>query len=140
VLGPNGIAARLPLSALADAPGQYAAEWQAPQSGDYLTEIIATRAGRSLGSDVVYFRRLDGLAESFHTQQNREMLTRIATLTAGRYWRPQELSRLADEIDLSGAGISARENRELWDMPLVFVLLLGLPLTEWLLRRLWGVI
>ena len=140
VLGPNGIAARLPLAAVADAPGQYAAQWQAPQSGDYLTEIVATRAGRSLGSDVVYFRRLDGLAESFHTQQNREMLTRIATLTAGRYWRPQELARLADEIDLSGAGISARENRELWDMPLVFLLLLGLPLTEWGLRRLWGVI
>ncbi len=140
VIGPNGLAARVPLLPVADAPGQYSADWQAPQPGDYLTEIIATRAGKSLGRDVVYFRRLDGVAESFHTQQNRELLSRIATLTAGRYWRPQELSRLADEIDLSSAGISARENRELWDMPIVFLLLLALPLSEWLVRRMWGVI
>jgi hypothetical protein len=28
----------------------------------------------------------------------------------------------------------------LWDMPIVFLLLLGLALGEWLLRRKWGVV
>ncbi len=140
VLGPNGLAARLPMQPVWDAPGQYLLEWQAPQAGDYLTEVVATRRGQPLGRDVVYFRRLDGVAENFHTEQNRALLERIATLTGGRYWRPRELSRLADEIDLSSAGISARESRELWDMPAVLLLLLGLPMLEWLVRRLWGVV
>jgi len=33
-----------------------------------------------------------------------------------------------------------RETRDLWDMPIVFLLLLSLRGGEWLLRRKWGVI
>jgi hypothetical protein len=33
-----------------------------------------------------------------------------------------------------------RETRDLWDMPIVFFLLLSLRAGEWLLRRKWGVI
>ena len=33
-----------------------------------------------------------------------------------------------------------RETRDLWDMPVVFLLLLMLRSGEWLLRRKWGVI
>ena len=40
----------------------------------------------------------------------------------------------------SGPGISVRTTNELWSMPIVFLLLLGLPIAEWLLRRKWGVI
>ena len=37
-------------------------------------------------------------------------------------------------------GITVRETKDLWDMPIVFFLALLLPLTEWLLRRKWGVV
>jgi hypothetical protein len=83
---------------------------------------------------------VDGVAENFHTQQNRALLERIAALTGGRYWRPEELSHLAQEIDLSSAGVAARGTRELWNMPAVFLLLLVLAMAEWCVRRLWGVV
>ena len=38
------------------------------------------------------------------------------------------------------AGISVRDTKELWDMPIVFLVLLGLMSTDWLLRRKWGVV
>ena len=41
---------------------------------------------------------------------------------------------------LREAGITVRDAKELWNMPIVFLLLLLLPSTEWLLRRKWGVV
>jgi hypothetical protein len=33
-----------------------------------------------------------------------------------------------------------RNTDELWNMPIIFFLLLALPAAEWLLRRKWGVV
>ena len=86
------------------------------------------------------FQRTDGVAENFHTEQNRELLEKLASETGGRYWKPDELNRLPNEISYSEAGISVRDTKELWNMPVVFLLLLGLMAAEWLLRRKWGVV
>jgi len=50
------------------------------------------------------------------------------------------LSRLPNEISYSDAGISTRDIKELWNMPVVFLWLLLLMAAEWLLRRKWGVV
>jgi hypothetical protein len=83
---------------------------------------------------------MDGVAENFHTEQNRELLGKLSAETGGRYWKPQDVSKLPGEISYSEAGINVRDAKELWNMPIVFVLLLLLPTTEWLLRRKWGVV
>jgi uncharacterized membrane protein len=140
ILGPDGLADRVVMAPVAGTPGEYSVEWNATRTGDYLTEVSAARAGKPLGRDVIYFRRIDGVAENFHTQQNRALLERLATLTGGRYWRPDELSHLAAEIDLSSAGVTARGTRELWNLPALLLLLLALPMTEWFVRRRWGVV
>ncbi len=44
------------------------------------------------------------------------------------------------EISFTEAGITARENQDLWDMPIVFLLALALRAGEWLLRRKWGAV
>ena len=73
-----------------------------------------------MGSDTFPFERIDGVAENFHTLQNRELLEKLATETGGRYWKPEELGRLPSEISYSDAGISVRDIKELWNMPVVF--------------------
>jgi hypothetical protein len=50
------------------------------------------------------------------------------------------LNDLPRDISYSDAGISIRSTKELWDMPIVFLVILGLPLVEWLLRRKWGIV
>jgi hypothetical protein len=50
------------------------------------------------------------------------------------------VSRLGEDISYSDAGITVRETRDLWDMPIVFFLVLLLCCTEWVLRRRWGVV
>ena len=103
-------------------------------------QIVATRGSEELGRDAVMFRREDGVAENFHAEQNRELLQKLSSETGGNYYKPDDAGRLADEISLSDAGITVREVRDLWNMPAVFLLLLGLMAGEWLLRRKWGVV
>jgi hypothetical protein len=120
--------------------GQYSARWQAPLPGNYLARVSALRGDQLAGQDVLSFRREDGVAESFRTYQNRDLLERLAKATGGRYYPLSEFERLTREIVYTDAGISTREARELWDMPALFLLAVALRAGEWLLRRKWGVV
>jgi uncharacterized membrane protein len=143
IVGPEGTNALLDLAPSQETPGMYHTEWTAEKAGAYLAEVIAESTGekaQELGRDVITFQREDGTAENFHTEQNQVLLKQLASQTGGRYWEPSEMKDLPRDISYSEAGISVRSTKELWNMPIVFLLLLGLPIAEWLLRRKWGVI
>jgi len=140
ILGPGGSAEVVELNPAPQEPGHYSAEWAAEKPGSYLAEIVARRGEEEVGRDVLMFLREDGVAENFRTPQNRELLAQLAEQTGGRYWPPEQASRLAEEISYSEAGITVRETRDLWDMPAVFLLALALRAAEWLLRRKWGAV
>jgi uncharacterized membrane protein len=140
VNGPEGGSAMVDMAPVPNDPGSFQAEWTAEKPGSYLVEVTATRGSNELGRDVVTFERTDGVAENFRTEQNRELLEKLSSQTGGKYWKADELARLPKEISYSEAGISVRDTKELWDMPIVFLLLLGLMAGEWMLRRKWGVI
>jgi uncharacterized membrane protein len=140
ILGPSGVSALVEMSPVPDNPGQFQAAWSAPKPGAYLTEVTAQRADKELGRDVLTFQRMDGVAENFHTEQNRDLLERLATQTGGQYWKPADLGKLAGSIPFSEAGVTVRETKDLWDLPLVFLVLLLLRFSEWWLRRKWGIV
>ena len=140
VIGPGGMSATVDLTPAPNTPGTFAMDWTAETPGSYVAEVTAERGTTELGKDVIAFRREDGVAENFHTEQNRELLEKLSDETGGRYWGQNDLGRLAKEISYSEAGISVRDTKELWDMPVVFLLLLGLISADWLLRRKWGVV
>ena len=103
-------------------------------------EVTGARAGAQAGRDVLTFRRENGVAENFRTEQNRELLQKLADETGGRYFQPTNLAKLPQEVSYSEAGITTREVRDLWDMPVLFLLLILLRTAEWLVRRKWGAV
>ncbi len=140
ILGPSGVSALVEMTPVPDNPGQFQAAWSAPKTGAYLTEVTAQRNAAELGRDVLTFQRMDGVAENFHTEQNRDLLERLATQTGGQYWKPADLGKLAGAIPFSEAGVTMRETKDLWDLPLVFLVLIALRFSEWWLRRKWGIV
>ena len=140
ILGPSGVSALVEMAPVPDSPGQFQAAWSAPKTGSYLTEVTAEQNAKELGRDTLTFQRLDGVAENFHTEQNRELLERLATQTGGQYWKPADLGKLAGAIPYSEAGVTMRQTKDLWDLPLVFLVLLLLRFSEWWLRRKWGIV
>ena len=146
ILGPSGVSALVEMSPVPDNPGQFSAAWSAPKPGAYLTEVTAqrndpaTNTVKELGRDVLTFQRMDGVAENFHTEQNRELLEHLASQTGGQYWKPADLGKLATNIPFSEAGVTMRQTKDLWDLPLVFLVLIALRFAEWWLRRKWGIV
>jgi uncharacterized membrane protein len=138
VLGPQNTAAVVEMTPDPNTPGVFSVDWSADKPGNYTVEVSAKQGNDDAGRDTLAFQRIDGVAENFHTEQNRELLEKLSSQTGGRYWRPQELSRLASEIPYSEAGITVREPNDLWNMPALFILLLLLRASEWVLRRRWG--
>ena len=71
-----------------DTPGTFQAEWTADKPGSYLTEVTAQRGEQELGRDVLTFQRMDGVAENFHTEQNRDLLEKLSSQTGGTLLAP----------------------------------------------------
>jgi len=140
IIQPDGSTSSVSLQPEPLAQGIYSAEWNAPQTGSYVAEISAARSGGQLESDVLTFRREDGIAENFHREQNRDLLQKLADETGGHYYTLKEADRLPREIAYSQAGITSREMKDLWNMPAIFFAILLLRSAEWLLRRKWGVV
>ncbi len=133
---PSGAMRTVPLHPDPSSQGIYTAELGADQPGSYVAEVKA----KDLGSDVVTYLREDGVAENFHQEQNRDLLQNLAEATGGRYYNKSNAAKLPDEISFSDSGITMHENMDLWNMPIVFLLLLMLRASEWLLRRRWGLV
>jgi uncharacterized membrane protein len=140
LIGPEGISAVVDMTPVPNSPGTFALDWTAEKPGSYLAEVTADNDNGELGKDVIAFRRENGVAENFHTEQNRDLLTKLSDETGGRYWAQTDLARLPKEISYSEAGISVRDTKELWDLPAVFLILLSLMSADWLLRRKWGIV
>ena len=121
-------------------PGMYTGEYTADKPGTYVAETTAHQDKTDLGSDALTFRREDGVAENFGSAQNRDLLEKLSRDTGGSYYTPSNAKKLTGEIAVSEAGITAHDNLDIWDMPIVFLLVILIRGGEWLLRRRWGVV
>ena len=63
------------------------------------------------------------------------LLQRVAEDTGGRFFTPANAASLPEAISYSGRGVTVVEERDLWDMPIILMLLLGLIGAEWGYRR-----
>ena len=123
-------------------PGTYTGEYTADKPGTYVAEIVAREAGvkTDLGRDTLTFRREDGVAENFGAAQNRDLLESCRATRAETITRLRNAQTLPDEVAVSEAGITAHDNLDIWDMPILFLLVILIRGGEWMLRRKWGVV
>ena len=140
VIGPTGAGSEVVMTPVPTESGVFEAEFNAEREGSYVVEMVAHKGTEELGRDVATFRREDGVAENFHVEQNRELLEKLAQQTGGTFRGAADAKKLGTDISYSDAGITVRETKDLWNMPIVFLLALALRSAEWLLRRRWGVI
>jgi hypothetical protein len=120
--------------------GVYTGEYTADKAGTYVAETTARQDKAELGRATLTFRREDGVAENFGAAQNRDLLEKLSSDTGGSYYTLANAKKLPDEVAVSEAGITAHDNLDLWDMPILFLLVILIRGGEWLLRRKWGVV
>ena len=118
--------------------GEYGAVFNPDEPGLYEITVTATRDGKELADNVMHLRVSAGDSEYYDAAMRAPLLKRIAEETGGRFFTPVNASSLPEAISYSGRGVTVVEERELWDMPALLMLLLALLGAEWAFRRTRG--
>ncbi len=117
--------------------GVYVGAFEPSQSGTWYFEALAEQDGEPVAIGRSSVLHESGQAEYFGFRTNPGLLQRLSEATGGRYFEAGDLDALPDELRYSSAGITETEYRSIWDAPIVFLLLIALKSSEWLLRRRW---
>lgn len=141
VTAPDGTVSLVPMEWTVDRDGEYDGTFNPAMEGDYEISVRATRGGEGfLGSDEAHIRVGPSTEEYFDAGLRRTLLERLSSETGGRYYEPPTVSSLPEDIRFTGGGVTLTEERDLWDMPILFLLLVGFVGGEWVLRRRRGLV
>ncbi len=138
VTDPTGAVTEVPADWTVERDGDYAAHVVPTVEGAYDIEVSATRGDRVLGTDETHLVVAPSDEEFFGAGRRTNVLRRIADETGGRFYTPATVGALADDITVTGAGVTLVEQRDLWDMPILFLVILTLMGAEWGYRRMRG--
>jgi uncharacterized membrane protein len=138
ITSPSGKTTEVPVEWTVTKDGDYRATFTPDESGIYDVKVTATRDQQELGSSEMHVRVSAGDAEYFDAGMRAPLLKRIAEDTGGRFFTPANAASLPEAISYSGRGVTVVEERELWDMPALFLALVGLIAAEWGYRRMRG--
>lgn len=135
VTSPSGKISTVPLEWTVARDGEYKGTFAPDEPGMYEVKATAVRGQKDLGTSVMHTRVSAGDSEYFDAAMRSTLLKRVAEETGGRFFTPATSSALPEAIGYSGRGVTVVEERDLWDMPILLMLLLGLIAAEWGYRR-----
>jgi len=138
VRSPSGEALELPMEWTVDKDGEYRASFLPEEKGIYEVTVEAERDGASVGTAKSYLEVEDLDDEYFQAEMRAPLLERIAKETGGEFYRKETVSRLPEDMSYTEGGTTIRERKDLWDMPALFLLMLGLAGAEWSYRKYRG--
>jgi hypothetical protein len=138
ITSPSGKTADVPMEWTVEHDGEYGAVFNPNESGMYEIKVTATRDGKELANNIMHLRASAGDSEYYDAAMRAPLLKRIAEETGGRFFTPADVSSLPEAISYSGRGVTVVEERELWDMPALLLLMLALLGAEWAFRRTRG--
>jgi uncharacterized membrane protein len=138
ITAPDGATETVLLDWTLERDGEYAGAFRPSAPGSYEVLVEARRDSLLLGSDALHVHVGPSDTEFFDAGQRRALLERVAEETGGRYYTPATISNLPEDLRYTGSGVTLTEERELWDMPFIFLLLVGLVGCEWGFRRMRG--
>ncbi|HUG52930.1 MAG TPA: hypothetical protein VMR21_04995 [Vicinamibacteria bacterium] len=135
VTDPAGDQREVPLEWSVGKDGEYTARFSPRVKGAHAVRVGARRQGRVLGEDVAQLQAADVDTEYYAAEMRRPLLERISEETGGRFYTASTVSSLPEDIRYSGGGATIQEQKPLWDMPALFLGVVGLLCAEWVYRK-----
>lgn len=135
IISPGGESTRLPFEWATDRDGEYTAMMVPAENGVHTVNVAAVVGRDTIRSTAGYVRVADPTAEYFGAEMRPAVLRQFADETGGKFYRTSEASRLAEDIVYTTSGATEVQRLDLWDMPILFLLLVGALGAEWLYRR-----
>jgi hypothetical protein len=140
VLAPSGSVAELPLEWTGIRDGEYNIAYSPKEEGVHIIRVTAQTDADTVLSEPTFVQVGTPTSEYFGAEQRTALLRRIAEETGGRYYTPASATPLAKDLVYSRSANNAPERLDLWDMPILFLLLIAMAVIEWIYRRGRGLI
>ena len=125
-----------------DRDGVYRASFEVQSEGVFdLLVDVASAAGEADRSDterMTAFVVTPSLREFTSAGRDTALLERIAEVSAGRYYNVGQTSSLVNDINYTPNAYSVEVQEDLWDTPLLLILLILLLCADWIARRFKG--
>jgi uncharacterized membrane protein len=135
VTNPAGVSETVNLEWSGAQDGTYQAEINASEPGIYNVELTATQGTETLGTYRNSFQVQDRPIEFYNAALDTRLLQSVATQTGGQYYPLSQLGRVPDDAVYVEGETSFVEQRELWDVPFLFMLLTLTLAAEWFWRK-----
>jgi uncharacterized membrane protein len=141
IVSPTGRAVDVPLKQTIDGGFEgYAAQFRPDEEGLYKVEVTSRRPSGAKQSNALSTATTSFITgplnrEAREAAQNREMLKRISNDTGGQYYTPSQADNLIEDLTHTDGAGSVKVTYDLWDMPINFLLLIGIAAGEWLIRK-----
>src|SRR5918999_3677787 len=138
VRSPSGAERAIPMEWTVAHDGEYRATFTPEEAGLYEVRVAGSgrrAAGASMDSATTYLRVAPSEAEYFGAEMRAPLLKRIASETDGRFYTADNVDALPEDLTLSRRGVTVVREMDLWDMPVIFVLLVVLMSAEWGYRK-----
>ena len=120
--------------------GLYSARFIPNRYGEYTVTATGTLNGESLGEQQSLFEVKPSYAEFSNAELNVALLKALAEGSGGKYYPLEEASQLVQQIPLVESATSTITDVDIWDMPLIFGLLLAMLGLEWFVRKRVGLV
>ncbi len=125
------------LEPVKDVPGFYQGFFTPEMEGRY---VLRTGPAESEFSNTIELQVATTPLEQLEPAMQEETLRKLAELSGGQYLAIRDLPSLADTLKPEGQTTVVRREKELWDLPAIFVLVLLCAATEWFFRRRYDLI
>jgi uncharacterized membrane protein len=118
-----------------DRDGEYRGSFVPERTGVHEVVVQATSKGDTVVSRSAWVRVAEPADEFFGAELRASLLKQIAQETGGSYYSPERAAEIARDLVYSPTGATIVKKNDLWDMPLLLLLLLAALGGEWFLRR-----
>jgi hypothetical protein len=135
VRNPDGLTETIPLDWNGSSEGSYQSELNATAPGIYQVEVEATQGAENLGTSYTSFQVEDRPVEFSGAALDARFLQSVASATNGRYYPLSRLGDVPEDAQYVDTETSFVEQKELWDVPFLFMLLCLTFAGEWFWRK-----
>jgi hypothetical protein len=135
VAGAGGVVQDIAFDWAVDRDGEYAASFVPAAGGVEEIRVRAIAGADTAVSAPSYVRVAEPVEEYFGAERRDLLLDELSRETGGRSYTPQRADEIVRDLNYSTSGATSVQRLDLWDAPLVLLLLLIFLGGEWILRR-----
>jgi hypothetical protein len=136
VTGPDGVSESLPMDWSGTQDGIYETQvTAATKEGTYTLEMEASQGTEKIGTYRAAFQIKDRPVEFYDAALDAGNLRSIAAQTGGNYYPLNRISDIVEDAIYVESPSSFVEQKELWDVPILFMMLTALLSGEWVWRK-----